>query len=97
MGQPINFSEDGDEEACVVCGEHLEEGDLVYWSINDDGHMHADCATAYVDEDGNDTDEPPEPFKFRPGRYAPITSGAAIRQKADVPTAVNDMPEGEKP
>lgn len=25
------------------------------------------------------------------------TSGAAFRQKADVPTAVNDMPEGEKP
>lgn len=83
MGQPINFAgsnkirpaEDGDEEACVVCDEHLEEGDLVYWSVNDDGHMHADCATAYVDEDGNETDEPPEPFKFRPDRYAPGTSG----------------------
>lgn len=68
---------DGDEEACVVCDEHLEEGDLVYWSANDDGHMHADCAKSYVDEDGNETDTPPEPFPFRPDRYTPNTKDRA--------------------
>jgi len=57
---------DGDQEACVVCGEHLEAGDHVYWSSNDDGHMHADCATHYVDEDGKETDSPPVPFAYRP-------------------------------
>ncbi|MBB4146246.1 hypothetical protein [Rhizobium rhizoryzae] len=62
---PNEPSDNGDEDACVVCGEHLEDGDLVYWSTNDDGHMHAECATSYVDDDGKETDAPPKPMKFR--------------------------------
>lgn len=56
-----NQPDDGDQDACVVCGEHLEDGDPVYWSANDDGHMHAECATSYVDDDGKETNiEPPD-------------------------------------
>lgn len=77
-GEPVDgpmdtFRYGDDEENCVVCGEHLETGDLVYWSANDDGHMHPECTSHFVD-DGGPTDTPPKPFEFRSERSTAVKS-----------------------
>ncbi|MCM0751990.1 hypothetical protein DEA98_14045 [Brucella pseudogrignonensis] len=53
------------DDVCVICGNDLEDGDAVYWSSHDDGHMHAECATSYIDDDGNEVSEAPEPIVFK--------------------------------
>lgn len=82
-GEPVDgpmdtFRYGDDEENCVVCGEHLETGDLVYWSANDDGHLHPECTTHFVHEDGTDTGTPPQPFEFRSERNAVARSASGV-------------------
>lgn len=57
-------------DVCVICGSDLEDGDAVYWSSHDDGHMHAECANSYIDDDGNEVSEAPEPIVFKSDRRA---------------------------
>lgn len=64
---------DEEAETCEACGEALEEGDLVYWSADDSGHLHADCCgperESYVNPDGSpltDEDPIPSPFPYEP-------------------------------
>ncbi len=62
-------------EICEACGEPLEDGDMVYWSADDTGHLHADCCgperESYVGPDGaplKDGEPIPEPFVYRDPR-----------------------------
>ncbi len=68
-------TDDDDEECCIACEEPLEDGDPVYWDVNDTGHIHAACCgperESYVNADGEplkDGEPIPEPFAWRPER-----------------------------
>lgn len=69
------LAEPEDTECCVACDVQFEDGDLVYWSSDDTGHLHEDCCgperEAYVNADGSplqDGEPIPKPFEWRAGR-----------------------------
>lgn len=64
---------EAERECCIACDVPLEVGDLVYWSSDDTGHLHAECCgperESYVNADGAPLkhDEPiPAPFNWKP-------------------------------
>lgn len=66
-----------DVEICEACGEPFEDGDMVYWSADDTGHLHADCCgperESFVGPDGaplKGDESIPEPFAYRDPRNA---------------------------